>query len=63
MENTGEIELVYSLVERGSGPVRVQFLPSSGRISTGEQLKIRIVVNYDVLGQFSENFLFELEVI
>ncbi|KAJ3416712.1 hypothetical protein HDV05_000542 [Chytridiales sp. JEL 0842] len=62
IENRGEIDFHYSLVKPNSlfGP-KFQFFPESGCLKRGEQQLIRIQFNCDILGTFSEEFMWDLE--
>lgn len=62
IENIGGIDAHYSLIPLSSifAP-KFKFKPSSGVLSVGQSQTIRIEFTSDLLGEFSEEFLWELE--
>jgi hydrocephalus-inducing protein len=63
IENRGEIDFRFFLQKPDSlfGP-KFKFIPEAGLLKKGEQQVIKIMFNSDILGTFSEEFLWELEV-
>ncbi|KAJ3305286.1 hypothetical protein HDV03_001884, partial [Kappamyces sp. JEL0829] len=63
IENTGQIKSRFTQLESESffGP-KFKFIPSSGVVNVGEQLRVEVVFQPDLLGNFHEEFFWELEV-
>jgi hydrocephalus-inducing protein len=63
VQNTGDIDVNFDLIPL-STPFsnKFEFIPRSGTLSVGEHQNIVIEFNSDIIGVFSEEFLFELDV-
>ena len=63
LENEGNIPSKFNLLDNQSlfGP-KFTFTPNQGVLQVGEQKVIEVAFESDVLGQFKEEFTFELEV-
>lgn len=63
LENTGDIDARYALIPLNTAfSSKFAFTPSSGLLKVGEQQKITIHFESDILGDFCEEFVWELEV-